>query len=116
MGTPNTGPNSTSTATATSTARNSPPSAAGSASLSRSVGNLNEVSSRDVPAALGARDPPVQVADDPVKRRQMDALDDAHVVERDVQALLGDLLQLATGVAGAAEGREVVRVRPLDGP
>jgi len=35
--------------------------------------------------------PPVQVADDPVERGRLDALDDVHVLARDVQDLLGDL-------------------------
>ena len=60
--------------------------------------------------------PPGHVADDPVERRQVNRLDDAHVVERHVQVLLGQRPQLAAGEAGAAEGSQVVPVGPLDGP
>ena len=58
----------------------------------------------------------MQVVHDPVERRQVDRLDDAHVVERHVQALLGQAAQLAAAEAGAAERLQAVAVGPLDGP
>src|SRR5262245_49398180 len=57
----------------------------------------------------------MQVIDDPVERRQMDRFDDAHVVKRDVEALLGEGAELAAGEAGAAERLETVAVGPVDG-
>ena len=60
-------------------------------------------------------DPRVQVIDDPVKRRQVDRFDDAHVVEGDVKVVLSERLELAAGEAGAAEGGEPIAIGPLDG-
>lgn len=45
----------------------------------------------------------------------MDAFDDAHVVQRHVQVLLPQGLQLAARIAGNAPGRQPLPVRPLDG-
>ena len=58
----------------------------------------------------------VQVVHHPVKRRQVDRLDDAHVVERHVQPVLRQRPQLAAAEAGAAERRQAVAVGPLDRP
>ncbi len=57
----------------------------------------------------------MQIIDDPMKRRQVDRLDNAHVVERDVKVVLGQGLQFAAGEAGAAERRQLVAIGPLDG-
>ena len=44
------------------------------------------------------------VVEHPVEDAEVDALDHAHVVELDVQAVLLHLLELAAAVAGEAEG------------
>ena len=57
----------------------------------------------------------MHVVHDPMKRRQVDRFDDAHVVERNVQVKLGECLQLAADKAGARglRGVEVaVRIEP----
>jgi hypothetical protein len=59
--------------------------------------------------------PPVQIVHHPVKRRQVNRLDYAHIVERHVKILLRERPQLASGKACAAEGAQIVAIGPVDG-
>src|SRR4051812_5799998 len=52
----------------------------------------------------------------PVERGQMNRLDNAHVFDRYMQALLRQVTQLAAGEAGAAKGLEAIAIGPFDGP
>src|SRR6516162_11808081 len=57
----------------------------------------------------------MQIVHYPVEGRQMDRFDNPHVIQRDVQTLLGERPQLAATEAGAAECAQIVAIRPLDG-
>jgi rRNA maturation protein Rpf1 len=62
------------------------------------------------PFGVDAREDVIQ---HPMKLAQVNALDHTHVVERDVKAVLLNLLELATVVSGEAEGDESVTIRPF---
>jgi len=57
----------------------------------------------EIHAPPSQRNPPVQIVHDPVERRQVDGLDDAHVIEGDVEIVLSQRAQFAAAEAGAAE-------------
>ena len=60
-------------------------------------------------------DPGVDVFDDPVEDGQVDALGHSHVVELDVEAILGGRFEFAAVVGGDGECVEASAVGPLDG-
>src|SRR5207253_3531409 len=60
------------------------------------------------------RNSPMQIVHHPVKRGQMNRLDDAHVIQRYVQPALRQRSQLAAIKAGAAESLQAVAVGPFD--
>lgn len=51
-----------------------------------------------------------------MERSEVNRLDNAHVVERHMQTVTGQLPQSPAAEAGAAEGVHLVAVGPLDGP
>ncbi len=57
--------------------------------------------------AVDAREDVVQ---NPVEQREVDALDHAHIVERDVQAVAGQLAELAAVEPGQAERDQFVPI------
>src|SRR5712692_2498170 len=59
------------------------------------------------------RKPSVQVIHDPMKSGQVNRFNHAHVVQENMQVLLGELLQFAAAKARAAEGFQPVAIRPL---
>jgi len=61
-----------------------------------------------------AVDAGIDVVEHPVEDTEVDALDHAHVVELDMQAVLLHFFELATVVAGQAERDEAVAVGPID--
>ena len=69
--------------------------------------------SRRWPATSLAGDPAVEVVDDPVEDDLVQRLDDPHVVDRRVQVVLGQRLELAAAEPGDAHGRQPVGVGPL---
>src|SRR5688500_7634926 len=50
-----------------------------------------------------------------MEREQVQRLDHAHVVERDMEILLGQGLELTAAVAGDAKSLDLVSVGPFDG-
>jgi len=58
----------------------------------------------------------VEVVYHPVKRGEMDRLDDPHIVQWYMQTILGQLPQAPAAKAGAAESHQPVAIGPLDSP
>ena len=62
------------------------------------------------------RHPSVQIVDHPVERGEVDRLDDPHVVERNVQPVVGNPTEPAPDKAGTPKRGQSVGIGPLDRP